>query len=407
MRPSIRIHPSERGIALVMAVISLLVIAVIALVLTTSLNMEKRLAGHDVRDSKALNLAEAGVAEALSRIRSQDIALSTANPRAVAQIFLAPAGSVPVLGADSTGLETAQPTGEWLNYSTPTKSRDALTVEFKTDANKTVIYRYDSNLNPPIQTTSGLPVYRVTSTGRAGQNRVRIQSDVIQKPFNVSVQGAFMAGVPVNFSGNSDVCGYNHTANAPAGTKGRPPCDDYETGNGNLAGGWSTGNITTPGSSVQNGVPQISQGNAGQFFDGPWEVFGMGQAEFWSWLGAPVGSEPGSPNGIYYLDDNGTQMDQSGNFAYHGGNGEGFLYIDGDLTINGNFNYKGLIYIEGDLKVNGTTWILGALVVRGKTTVKLANGSCTVLYSSEAIQQSIARYGGQFVTLSWRQIPLN
>src|SRR5262245_56596949 len=123
-----RTQSSERGIALVMAVISLLVIAVIALVMTMSINVEKRLTGHDVRDSKALNLAEAGVAEAVARIRSQDIVLSTANPRSVAQIFLAQAGSVPVLGADSVGLETGQPFGDWLNYSTPTKSKDALTV---------------------------------------------------------------------------------------------------------------------------------------------------------------------------------------------------------------------------------------------------------------------------------------
>ena len=79
------------------------------------------------------------------------------------------------------------------------------------------------------------------------------------------------------------------------------------------------------------------------------------------------------------------------------------LYVDGDLAVNGNFNYRGLIYVEGDLKINGTTWILGGLIVKGKTEVKIANGSCTVLYSADAIAQNIAKYGGQFVTLSWRE----
>ena len=40
--------------------------------------------------------------------------------------------------------------------------------------------------------------------------------------------------------------------------------------------------------------------------------------------------------------------------------------------------------------------------LRGKTDVKM-NGGATVLYSSEAILIALAKYGGQFVTLSWRE----
>ena len=397
---------NERGIALVMAMISLLVIAVIAMVLMTSLNVERKLSGHDLRDSQALNLAEAGVGEALARIRNSDISLSTANPRSVAQIFLTSAGSVPVLGTDSTGLETVQPAGEWLNYSTAAKSRDALTVAFRTNPAQTVIYKYNPGLNPPVQTTSGLPVYRVTSTGRVGQNRVRVQTDVMQKPFNANINAAFSAGVPMNFSGNVDVCGLNHRGDTPVGTKGPSNCDDWETGASNLPGAWSTTTITTGGSSTMSGAPPTSPGNA-QFYAGPWETFSMGQSEFFSWVGAPLSSEPSPPKGIFYLDNNSTTLDQSGDFAYHGGDGEGLLYVDGDLAVNAGFNFKGVIYVEGDLKINGSCWILGALIVRGKTEVKIANGNATVLYSAEAIQNALAKHGGQFVTLAWRQVPLD
>lgn len=406
MRRALDAGRNERGIALIMALISLLVIAVIAMVLMVSLNVERKISGHDLRDSQALNLAEAGVGEALARIRNLDISMSTANPRAVAQIFLAPAGSVPVLGTDSTALETEQPAGQWLNYSTAAKSKDALTVQFKTNSAKTVVYKYDASFNPAIQTTSGLPIYRVTSTGRVGRNRVRVQTDVIQKPFNTNIYAAFAAGVPIDLSGNSDVCGFNHRGDTPVGTKEYSSCDDYETGAGDLPGGWSTGAIGDNGSADQHGLPAVSADNP-QFYGGPWEIFGMGQSEFYSWVGAPVNNEPSPPNGIFHLDSNGSTQDQSGDYAYHGGDGEGFLYIDGDLTINANFNYKGVIYVEGDLKINGTVWILGTLIVRGKTEVKIANGNATVLYSKEAIQNALAKYGGQFVTLGWRQVPLD
>ena len=85
------------------------------------------------------------------------------------------------------------------------------------------------------------------------------------------------------------------------------------------------------------------------------------------------------------------------------GDGEGLLYVDGDLAINGNFSFRGLVYIEGDLKINGTCWILGSIIVKGKSKIKIANGTCTILFSEEAITQTIAKYGGQFVTLSWRE----
>ena len=130
----------------------------------------------------------------------------------------------------------------------------------------------------------------------------------------------------------------------------------------------------------------------------------MSQAEFYTWIGPPVSSEPSPPRGIIYLDDNATAQDGSGSFSYSGGNGEGLLYIDGDVHINGNFTFQGLIYIEGDLDINGTCWILGAVIVKGKTEIKIANGECTILYSEDAVKQNIAKHGGQLVTLSWRDL---
>jgi hypothetical protein len=70
--------------------------------------------------------------------------------------------------------------------------------------------------------------------------------------------------------------------------------------------------------------------------------------------------------------------------------------------VNGDFYYKGLIYCEGDFDVSGSSWILGAMIAKGETTIK-ANGGMTILYSGAAITQALAKYGGQFVTLAWRE----
>ena len=396
----------ERGIGLVVALLVLLVMSLLATVLMVSVNVDRKITSHGLRQTSALNAAEAGVGEALARIRSGDIALG-GNPRAVAQVFNVAAGSVPVLGTDSTGFATAQPAGDWLPYSTTGNRSDALTVQYKTDANHTVIYRYDPTKSPRIGVyTSGNPIYVVTSTGRVGGDRRRIQTEVIQKPVIVNAKGAVVAQVGIDFSGNADVCGYDHVANTPAGTR-NPQCGPYEKDHAlypGLPGAWSEGAISPGGSSSQAGNPGRLGGQTG-FYSGPWDCFNMTQAEFYSWVGGPVDPPPDPPRGIFYVDDDAIHQNNSGDYAYHGGDGEGLLYVDGSLTINGNFTFRGLIYIEGDLKINGTVWILGGLVVKGTTTVKIANGDCVVLYSGDAISQNISKYGANFINLSWREVP--
>lgn len=401
----------ERGMALVMALLCLVVLTIAAAAIMMTLHVETNVAGHSHRGNQALDIAEAGVAEAMARIRAGDIP-DNGNPRMVSQIFLAQGGQVPVLGPDSIALATAQRAGEWLKYSMPTQGQNVLTVSYKTDGSQSVIYRYDDTKDPPVQTDTGMPIFVITSTGRQGGDRCRVITEAIHKPFNANVKAAVAADKPIDFSGNSEVCGFNHRADTPPGVRGRPPdspagslgpCTDWETSAGHLPGAWSTGTIDSHGSSSQHGTPSDVAPDQSGFYNGPWEAAGMGQQEFFTWIGQPLRTIPENPRGILYIDDNDIAQDQSGTFGLKNGDGEGLLYIDGDVTLNGNFTYEGLIYVEGDLHINGTCWILGALIVKGKTTIKIANGDCSVLYSSAAIEENISKYGGQIVTLSWRE----
>ncbi len=401
---------SQRGIALVMALMVLLAISLLSIALMLSLQVETKITGQGMRRDQALNVAEAGIAEACSRIRNGDIP-NNLNPRMAAQIFLDAPGSVPVLGGpDSIALATGQPAGAWLNYSSAAKGPDVLTVTYKTDALRTIIYRYDSSKNPPVQPNTGLPIFVVNATGHQGRDYRRVQTEVIQRPFNVRVEAAMAADKGIDFSGDAKVCGYNHRIDTPAytnGVHGGGPCETggWEIGGGDLPGSWSTQNIASSGAAQQSGTPVNNSPNNVNFYAGPWEAVGLSQAEFFAWMGAPLAIPPSPPVGVFYLDNNAVTQDQSGDFAYPGGNGEGFLYVDGDLAINGNFTFRGAIYVEGDLKINGNAWILGTLIVRGTTRIKLANGSMVVLYSRDAVTQNLAKYGGQFLTLAWRELP--
>jgi Tfp pilus assembly protein PilX len=403
----------ERGIALVVALLVLVVVTLLSAVLIMTVNVDTQIAGHSQRASQALNYAEAGIAEAISRIQNEDIPSDGGNPRMVAQVFLATPGNVPAVGVDTLAMATAQPVGNWLRYSTPAKGPEVLTVRYRTNEARTQVYRYDPALNPAIQTGSGYPIFVITSTGRQGADERRVTTEVIQQPVNVSMKGALVSEKGVKFTGNAWACGYNHRADTPTdtginGRTGLGGCNEdagihhWETGSGDLSGIWTSNNVNGGGASQVDGNPPKAEGQAG-FYAGPWETIGMSQADFFSWIGPSTNSVPGDLDGIYYMDNNNTSGDASGGYTFHG-EGSGMLYVDGDATFNAGFVYRGLIYVEGNVKLNGHMWVLGALVVKGQLTNQVQfNGGATILYSEDAVKQNISKQRGQFVTLTWHE----
>ncbi len=400
-----RVATDERGMALVLAIIILMVLSVIGAALMANVNIETKMSGHKVRDTQAIAIAEAGVQEAILRIRNGDVPDDN-NARGVTLIYNQVAGSIPVSGADTTSVPTIPPAGQYLNYTSATKNANVLSVRYKTRQGQ--ILKYDENAATKINTTTGQKIYIISSTGRSGTATRQIYAEVTRATVNALARAAVAAKVGINFGGNIAVCGHDHRMDTPEGTA-PAGCDAFLAPTGAthtscLPGAWSSGTVTMGGSADLTGEPADMQQNQTGFYSGPWDVLAMSQSEWWSWVGSSVNNEPNNPHGIYHLDSDVVKQNGSGNYHYNGGDGEGLLYVDGDLRINGNFSYRGLLYIEGDLDINGDCWILGGLIVKGKSSVKIANGSAVILYSSEAIAQKIAKYGGDLKTIAWREV---
>lgn len=396
----------ERGMALVLALMVLLVLSVIGAALMANVSTESKITGYKLRDTQALTIAEAGVQEAMLRIRNGDF-LDDQNPRNVTLIYDQVAGSIPVSGADTTSLPTLQPAGGYLGYSSATKNPMLLSIQYKTRGGNTIV-RYDETATPKINTVTGSPIFVIRSTGRTGNAYRSLYTEVTRSRVNVLARSAVTANVDIQFKGNIKICGHNHVMQTPIGTQPNLCDASYLVSPPHttcLPGAWSSKTIDASlGSPTVQGEPTDMKQNQVGFYSGPWDALSMTQSEFWPWVGTPLTAEPGVAQGIFYLDDDLVKQNKSGNFSYNGGDGEGFLYVDGDLRLNGSFTYKGLIYVEGDLTINGDCWILGGLIVNGKATVRIANGSAVVLYSSEAIAQSISKYGGNMRTIAWREL---
>src|SRR5260221_1513980 len=204
------VQSNERGFALVVSMLILLVMTLLGLVLMTGAVLNRSLAGNDQRMRQSLNLAEAGVGEAEARIAHQETLMPVNDPSAVCQVFNTVPGNVPPLTGHSTGLATGQAAGSYLNYTTASRGPDVLTITWKKDPSGTKVMRYDATANPTMNIVSGIPVYTITSTGRVGSARRTVVAEVIQKPFIANVKGALAANIPIGALGNSMVCGYDH-----------------------------------------------------------------------------------------------------------------------------------------------------------------------------------------------------
>ena len=408
---------SERGIALVVAMLVLLVVTIMAILVTATATVSTKISGLTSKRERGLTLAQAGVAEAMSRLRVGDVP-TTLNPRAVTQIFNVPAGSVPVLGTDSTALATSQPSGSWLSYTTDARGPNTLTIAYKTDAARSLIYKYDSSRNPALNTSSGQPVYEITSTGTVGTTQRTIVVDVVARPPSFNAKGALTAGGQIQVANNDYICGFNHALSTPdwtsasVGRNGANPgvdaqhttCIPNELGTGNMTGIWASGSgQPTPVGNAGPiwGVPNVQYNQPGGY-TGPWDMLGMTQADYAAWLPTRRTTAPASWNGAFYLDKDATLNNAQGSWTFGNITGQGFLYIDGQVQVNGTLFWKGLIYVNGQFQHSGLIWVLGAIT--GSVQMQTQNENGAILYSKDAIDYYMAVYAGKYTPISWREV---
>jgi len=106
-----------------------------------------------------------------------------------------------------------------------------------------------------------------------------------------------------------------------------------------------------------------------------------------------------APEGITYIDN--VPGGQSVKFST-AVSGWGAMYIKGDLKAN-NLNFKGLIFVEGQVELGAQFWLMGAMAVKGGNPG--ASGGGTILYSKDALEQSVGN-AMKHLVLCWYDLGL-
>jgi hypothetical protein len=414
---------NESGAALVVALLLLLGLASMGMAAIMISSTDFVVAGNDRARSAALNVAEAGLAEAMHRLglpagsmvnvggATIDASIGDPSdppdPNWLARIYLTDPGGAPTSNPPLFNTGTLQAPGERLEYSHPTDANRVLTIRHKLrdfDGDGTLeVARYDVSQVPPENPFSGEPIERIMVQGHFGQAERHVQADVIRFPLNPNVLAALQAFGDVDLRGDVTACGHNHSIATPLYT-GLPDCSPTwdETG-GHQTGVMTSGQpIHTSGSTDLIGSPLPTDTDPSNLFRSCAETLGLTDAEFATIMAGAHYDDArfaaaSTWDGIVHL---------RGDTKIPGGVGRGLLYVEGTLTITGNFAWTGLVYTEGQLVNHGTAWILGACMARGAgdpVAVDIGSGNPMVLYSREALLQAL-NLAMEYIVLAWKEL---
>ncbi len=241
---------SERGAALVIALLVLLVLSFLEVALIVTTTTETKISSTQLRDSQALEVAEAGIEEVITRM-----ALDLGNGDYIGDASLPlNKGWVTVVHLNNTPNDTSgdtvyskstqlnNPEEQLLHYSTTdlSDSDDLLIVRHKTGGtNGDSIYFCDlTDRSQYLEAADhgGFPVDVIEVTGRKGDSERKIVAEVskILLPVSRPADAALYIGDRLDYKDMPEdptilkVCGHAHRRSLPLGPSGDydpPNCD--------------------------------------------------------------------------------------------------------------------------------------------------------------------------------------
>ena len=495
---------NERGLALVLALMLLVLLTVMGLAAISTTTTEMQITSNERTDAQAFHAAEAGIKEILYRTALSSVgAASIANGGSYATVDAVTFDAAiidPGIGdnpdpdwqvnvyfgtppAGANNVRSILPAADQakLNYAkTPQNTPDPVNVRYVTEADlqqwglvnadlnsdgdfiDLVYYNGDANdpqrvspstmvsgtidTAPPIGSNMNMAVRLVTSRGHSGLAAKRIRLETTGFPVNPQVSAALTADIPLTLTGSGFISGYNHSeattnTNADKNSINKPLyetnlCDNYNGGAGTGGCGMASdpdvgataeysGKAMSSGHkpAVVSNDPVTTQGN----FEGwggsddnsvGWKkvdpavtfpslaaLLGVDQTVVDEMIAGANTNPNACPSGVTYIDNKNSNQNYMP--AQNCPAGSGILIVTGDMKITSQFEFRGLVYVEKDAELRGGSWILGAMAIKGTSTLKSNAGSSTILYSKKTVENVVKAAMSNAAlpsnVLSWRE----
>ena len=370
---------NERGIALVIAVVALVVIGAIVAGTFFVSNVEQRSAQNVVVAARAQQAAEAGLEDAVGNIKGGDYPFGVADSTAYATnvglttstsytVWVFPVNSstwlLKSIGTSSTSTSTLGELVKAAIANAPATSPLIVASPVTFNGNSFLID--GNNANPPVAT--GCPstptpsqVYALRSQTTTGMNNGDRDN----------LLGITGTGTPTPPSGQGSAIANDPTVAAMMATIfGTGGTYDQFRSAATLVFAPATYTQRQPSTTVVGGVTKCNY------------------ADNANW-GEPKTTTPACNS--YFPIVLGTSS--FGNpFKITGDRGQGVLLADGDLELTGGFEWYGLILVKGSFKITGTgAKVFGAVIAQNGATVddNTISGNTHITYSTCAISRAL------------------
>lgn len=387
----------ERGIALILAMLILLVVTLIGISAVNTTIYDNLIAGNKRASEEAFYVAEAGINEFMGRFR-EDATFKISDNDPTNPLWKLLLAKNLGKGATKIGYASGDP-------------NSIQSLQSQLDFGVEIRHKIDSSSPANVITYSGVPIYILKSHGFTLDGGNKVIEVEIKKAIDLDPPSSIYSKNSVNVQGGSiyiqgnDQCGKDDkygiiTTSDNVEINGKPTIDGIPTGNP-----YSIITNSPIDSDLQGTINNL-KGNVNYSFNYTSDQTLTGYSDSW---GIPTFNEQNAtekpltytgPMNIVYFNMNGKKLKLAG-----GCHGAGILLVDGHLELHGGFSWYGVIIVTGalDYTGGGEKNVTGGILGGDSTTVKIeVGGNAGILYCSEAVKRS--KKSIPFKTTRWREI---
>jgi len=396
-------------------VVAILIVVVIVIVGFSTLMMvstDLQIMGNYGSTQKALFSAEAGVNEALSRLRAD-----SANP--VTDAYPSSAAWSAYIGTDvkaqGRGYDTTNAV-HFLVASLQTALDYTVRIRHQTDSAGNLLYWGDAdgdgdNERTTVSGNQMQNIYLISSYGASSGSVRTIEVEAARYP-DIPVPAALSVNAATSIQGTAtsvigiDQCG---GASMPGIVTGQAVSTVTTSGNPTISGTTPIAHTDTP-LNVQAQIDKYkTEANFSYHVESASHTATTtpGPGDGW---GTPVmGATDSSPstcsahNIIYY--NTKTSAGVPTDVSLTGGvTGCGLLLVEGDVFLSGGFSWNGIVLVSGSVTFTGggTKNVTGALASGGSTDADVIGGSANVIHCSTSIRTQTQNR--PLDVLSWKDV---
>jgi Tfp pilus assembly protein PilX len=418
----------ERGNVMVGALMMLLLISAMGVSYVALSKTETGIAGSEKRHVQSMFNAEAGVAEALVRMSSQDSTLyfgenvnATPTPGWGRYLVLANGNSAMDPNYNSTLTDGLNNDGDGStdeaseHYAEVTTVQDNghvlpypwVRVKYRLDGSNAVVLYGDHDLNPATDPrpnmVRGFPILKVSAEGNQGTSQRLIEVEAVRAPFTVPNAAIYS---------ESDDFKFNGTQFLVSGQDWDPYTDTVVAGSTEVRGIETTKTPQNIIDELHNNQLNNVEGNGAEPSVGPAGTDYDIDALIAQYGPMADDTHPGGTISNGQIPDWGgiddfrivhvtADLHISGSVS-----GGGLLILEGDLTCTGQFTWYGMVINTGEISFSGGgqgIHLYGSLMSEGGISTNTVGGNADIKYSSAMLNKLTAF--NPFRVSAWTELP--